>query len=196
ARGSGSCGREWGEVMGSRESGGEGAGSGDEGLVSYDVSKYIHGDANENSSISSTPVTPEEPKVDKIILSWIFFTLSDALQKRLVVARPKTAKEAWTVISDLVKDNKRSRTSTLKTELRLIKLGDLTMEAYFQKIESIMTILASLDSPVNDEYVVHYALEGLPEKYNQVKENSKKDKIGSKPDKNGKRGEAKKSQKQ
>ncbi|GJW51514.1 hypothetical protein Tco_0092865 [Tanacetum coccineum] len=28
--------------------------------------------------------------------------------------------------------------------------------------------LSSLDSPVNDENVVHYALEGLPEKYNQV----------------------------
>ncbi|GJU84486.1 zinc finger, CCHC-type containing protein [Tanacetum coccineum] len=95
-------------------------------------------------------------------------TLSDALHKRLVVARPKTAKEARTFISYLVKDNKRSRTSALKTELRSIKLGDLTMEAYFQKIESIMTILASLDSLVNDEDVVHYALEGLPEKYNQV----------------------------
>ncbi|GJT07827.1 hybrid signal transduction histidine kinase M [Tanacetum coccineum] len=31
-----------------------------------------------------------------------------------------------------------------------------------------MTILASLDSPVNDKDVVHYALAGLPSKYNQV----------------------------
>nr|GEW84767.1 hypothetical protein [Tanacetum cinerariifolium] len=31
--GAGFCGREWGEVMGSRESGGEAAGSRDEGLV-------------------------------------------------------------------------------------------------------------------------------------------------------------------
>nr|GEU95674.1 hybrid signal transduction histidine kinase M [Tanacetum cinerariifolium] len=42
------------------------------------------------------------------------------------------------------------------------------MEAYFQKIESIITILTSLDSYVNDEDVVHYALKGLPDKYNQV----------------------------
>ncbi|GJZ20896.1 ribonuclease H-like domain-containing protein [Tanacetum coccineum] len=42
------------------------------------------------------------------------------------------------------------------------------MESYFRKIESIVTILASLDSHVNDEYIVHYALEGLPEQYNQV----------------------------
>ncbi|GJT76122.1 ribonuclease H-like domain-containing protein [Tanacetum coccineum] len=40
-------------------------------------------------------------------------------------------------------------------------------ESYFQKIESIVTILTSLDSHVNDEDV-HYALEGLLDKYDQV----------------------------
>ncbi|GKC42349.1 ribonuclease H-like domain-containing protein [Tanacetum coccineum] len=81
---------------------------------------------------------------------------------------PKSAKETWDLITDIVKDNKWSRTSALKAELRLIKLGDLSMEAYFWKIESLVTILTSLDSPVNDEDVVHYALEGLPDKYDQV----------------------------
>ncbi|GJR09421.1 ribonuclease H-like domain-containing protein [Tanacetum coccineum] len=78
---------------------------------------------------------------------------------RLVVERPKSAKEAWDLITNIVKDNKRSRTNALKAELRSIKLGDLSMEAYFRKIESIVTILKSLDSPINDEDVVHYALE-------------------------------------
>nr|GEX79633.1 ribonuclease H-like domain-containing protein [Tanacetum cinerariifolium] len=63
---------------------------------------------------SSTPLTPEELKVDKIVLSWILFTLSDSLQARLVVARPEFAKEAWGLIFDIVKDNKRSRTNALK----------------------------------------------------------------------------------
>nr|GEU56097.1 retrovirus-related Pol polyprotein from transposon TNT 1-94 [Tanacetum cinerariifolium] len=85
-----------------------------------------------------------------------------------VVARPKSTKEAWSFISDIVKDNKSSRTSALKTELRSITLGDLSMKAYFRKIDSIMTILASLDSPVNDEDMVHYDFAGLPSKYNQV----------------------------
>ncbi|GJX89478.1 hypothetical protein Tco_0341492 [Tanacetum coccineum] len=62
---------------------------------SYDVEKFIHGVSNETGSSSITPLTLDEIKVDKIILSWIFTTLSDALQKRLVVDHPKTAKEAW-----------------------------------------------------------------------------------------------------
>nr|GEV66605.1 ribonuclease H-like domain-containing protein [Tanacetum cinerariifolium] len=42
-------------------------------------------------------------------------------------------------------------------------LGPITKE-----IDSLVTILTSLGSLVNEEYVVHYAVEGLPEKYNQV----------------------------
>nr|GEV33828.1 hybrid signal transduction histidine kinase M [Tanacetum cinerariifolium] len=137
-------------------------------FISYEVNKYIHGLTNATGSSTLTPLTPKELKVDKIVLSWIFTTLSDALQARLVVARPKTAKEAWDLITDIVKDNKRSCTVALKAELRSIRLGDLSMEAYFGKIESIVTILTSLDSPVNDEDVVHCALEGLSNKYDQV----------------------------
>lgn len=128
---------------------------------SYEVIRYIHGSASESSSTAPTPFTPEELKVDKIVLSWIFTTLSDSLQSRLVVARPRSAKEAWDLITVIVKDNKRSRTNALKSELRSLKLGDLSMEAYFGKIESTATILASLDSPISDEDLVHYALEGL-----------------------------------
>ncbi|GJV70648.1 ribonuclease H-like domain-containing protein [Tanacetum coccineum] len=47
------------------------------------------------------------------------------------------------------------------------------MESYFQKIDFIVTILTSLDARVNDEDVVHYALEGLPDKYNQMRLKSK-----------------------
>ncbi|GKD81168.1 ribonuclease H-like domain-containing protein [Tanacetum coccineum] len=87
---------------------------------------------------------------------------------RLVVARPKSAKEAWGLISDIIKDNKRSRANTLMGELRSIKLRDQSMESYFQKIDSIVNILTSLDACVNEEDVVHYALEGLSDTYNQV----------------------------
>ncbi|GJT07254.1 ribonuclease H-like domain-containing protein [Tanacetum coccineum] len=109
----------------------------------YDVLKFIRGTPTDATPTStSVPFTPDELKVDKIILSWIFTTISDPLQKRLVVARPNTAKEAWDILTNIVKDNKRTRASTLKTELRSIQLGTLN--------------------------VVHYAITGLPEKYNQV----------------------------
>ncbi|GJZ05245.1 ribonuclease H-like domain-containing protein [Tanacetum coccineum] len=125
---------------------------------SYDVDKYLHTPTTESTLISSAPLTPKELKVDKIVLSWILFTFSDSLRARLVVARPKSAKEAWGLISDIVKDNKQYRTNTLKVELRSIKLGDQSMKSYFQKIDSIVNILASLDARVNDEDTVRSLL--------------------------------------
>ncbi|GJV31037.1 hypothetical protein Tco_1391437 [Tanacetum coccineum] len=111
--------------------------------ASYEVDKYLRSPINETSACSLTLLTPEETKVDKIVLSWILFTLSDSLRARIVVARPKSAKEAWSLISDIVKDNKRSRTNTLKAELRSIKLGDQSMDSYFQK-KSIPLLRSSL----------------------------------------------------
>nr|GEZ99286.1 ribonuclease H-like domain-containing protein [Tanacetum cinerariifolium] len=135
---------------------------------SYDVDKYLHTPTAESTLSSSAPLTSEELKVDKIVLSWILFTLSDSLRPWLVIAWPKSAKEAWGLISDIVKDNKRFRTNTLKDELCSIKLGDQSMESYFQKIDSIVNIFESLYARVNDEDVVHYVLEGLPDTYNHV----------------------------
>ncbi|GKA47116.1 hypothetical protein Tco_0739999 [Tanacetum coccineum] len=106
----------------------------------YEVAKYIHGDSTATTTSTLTSFTPEELKVDII----------DSVHSRGT------------------QNNKRSRTIASKVELRSIKLGDLTIEAYFQKIESFATILTMLGSPVSSEYVVTYALEGLPDKYDHV----------------------------
>ncbi|GKF25510.1 hypothetical protein Tco_0081404, partial [Tanacetum coccineum] len=91
--------------------------------ATYEVDNYIRSPSTENSTSASIPLTPEELKVDKLVLSWIFTTLFDPLQARLVVVNPKITKEAWGILSDIVKDNKRSCTNALKAELHSIKLG-------------------------------------------------------------------------
>ncbi|GJU75060.1 hybrid signal transduction histidine kinase M [Tanacetum coccineum] len=62
--------------------------------------------------VDSSPPISEWLKIDSILLSWIFVTLSKAIQARL-----------------------RSRSIALKAELRSLKLGDLTIDAYFRKID-------------------------------------------------------------
>ncbi|GJZ81121.1 hybrid signal transduction histidine kinase M, partial [Tanacetum coccineum] len=90
------------------------------------------------------------------------------LQQILVVENPQSAKEAWDILADIFHDNKRTRSIDLKAELRSLKLGDLTIDAYFRKIESIATILTSLGSPMNSDDVVTFTLEGLPAKYDNT----------------------------
>ncbi|GKA61384.1 hypothetical protein Tco_0760791, partial [Tanacetum coccineum] len=62
----------------------------------------------------------------------------------------------------------RTRSIALKPELHSLKLGDLSIDAYFRKIKSIATILTSLRSPISNDDVVTIALEGLPYKYENV----------------------------
>ncbi|GKC24065.1 hybrid signal transduction histidine kinase M [Tanacetum coccineum] len=119
-------------------------------------------------SSNSTPPTAEWLKIDSIILSWIFTTLAKPLQIRLVVEDPQTAKEAWDLLAEIFQDNKRTRSLALKAELRSLKLGDLSIDTYFRKIESIATILKGLGSPLTNEDVVNISLEGLPTKYDNV----------------------------
>nr|GFB42616.1 hybrid signal transduction histidine kinase M [Tanacetum cinerariifolium] len=56
-------------------------------------------------------------------------------------------------------NNKRSRTIALKAKSRSLKPGDLSIDAYFRKIESIATILTSLGSPISSEDIVTFTLE-------------------------------------
>nr|GEU35980.1 putative reverse transcriptase domain-containing protein [Tanacetum cinerariifolium] len=74
--------------------------------------------------------------------------MSKALQQRLVVENPQNAKEACDILAEIFNDNKCSRSIALKIELRSLKLRDLTIDAYFHKIESIYSILASLGSHI------------------------------------------------
>ncbi|GKA84314.1 hybrid signal transduction histidine kinase M, partial [Tanacetum coccineum] len=105
---------------------------------------------------------------DSIVKSWIFLTLSSTLRKRLIKANPKTAKAGWDAIETIFQDNKRTRTISLKGELRVIQMGDQTADEYFSKIEVILTLLTDLGSDMSDDDVVTYAINGLSDKYGSL----------------------------
>nr|GEZ22563.1 retrotransposon-related protein [Tanacetum cinerariifolium] len=92
----------------------------------------------------------------------------EALQQRLVVENPQNAKEACDILAEIFNDNKRSRSIALKAELRSLKPRDLTIDAYFHKIKSISSILASLGSHISKDNIVNIALDGLLDKYEHV----------------------------
>ncbi|GKD91203.1 ribonuclease H-like domain-containing protein, partial [Tanacetum coccineum] len=56
----------------------------------------------------------------------------------------------------------------LKAELRNLKLEDLSIDGYFQKKESIVSVLNGLGSPLSHDDVVTFALEGLPSTYETI----------------------------
>ncbi|GJW92545.1 hybrid signal transduction histidine kinase M [Tanacetum coccineum] len=132
----------------------------------FGVLKHIEEPVTEAST--STPPTDEWITADSIVKSWIFLTLSSTLRKRLIKANPKTAKAAWDAIETIFQDNKRTRTISLKGELRVIQMGDQTADEYFSKIEAILTLLTDLGSDMSDDDVVTYAINGLSDKYGSL----------------------------
>ncbi|GKC43608.1 ribonuclease H-like domain-containing protein [Tanacetum coccineum] len=95
-------------------------------------------------------------------------TPTDPPPQYLVDLNPTTAKDAWTYIEAIFQDNKRPRAMALKAELRNLKLGDLSIDGYFQKIESIVLVLNGLGSPLSNDDVVTFELEGLPSTYETI----------------------------
>ncbi|GKB61103.1 ribonuclease H-like domain-containing protein [Tanacetum coccineum] len=136
----------------------------------YNLLDHILGKpkTTDDSSSQPTPPTAEWLTIDSIVLTWIFITFSKTFQQRLVVENPQTEKEAWDILALIFNDNKHSCSIALKAELRSMKLGDLSIDAYFRKIKSIATILSSTGSPISNDDVVNIALDGLPDKYHHV----------------------------
>ncbi|GJU70811.1 hypothetical protein Tco_1262216 [Tanacetum coccineum] len=86
--------------------------------IGFEVLDHVIGEST--SETNPTPPTVEWLKADSIIKSWFFVTLSDTLQERLVVADPKTAKEAWDNLEKIFLDNKRTKTIALK-DLNIVR---------------------------------------------------------------------------
>ncbi|GJY35550.1 hypothetical protein Tco_0420928, partial [Tanacetum coccineum] len=103
-------------------------------------------------------------------LSWDYFFQHLCKGHKLLdhILRKQPTDETESSNPPMRNDNKRTRSLALKAGLRSLKLGDLSMDAYFQKIESIASVFKGLGSPLRDEYIVNIALEGLPYKYDNV----------------------------
>ncbi|GJU76774.1 ribonuclease H-like domain-containing protein [Tanacetum coccineum] len=142
------------------------------GLVIWGVGMFAHDQSLANTSLSPIIGIMEYLCLQLIVTRRCYevdkFLHNPTTEPSSTSVVPLTSEEIKSLIADIAKDNKRSRTNALKAELRSIKLGDQSMVSYFQKIDSIVTILTSLESYVNEEDVVHYAIEGLPDKYEQV----------------------------
>ncbi|PWA73498.1 hypothetical protein CTI12_AA260180 [Artemisia annua] len=72
------------------------------------------------------------------------------------------------LVKDLFHDNKDARAITLDSDLRSIKLGNLTINAYCTKIRAMADQLAKLGEKVSDKNLVMYALNGLDARYKGI----------------------------
>ncbi|XP_071712467.1 uncharacterized protein [Rutidosis leptorrhynchoides] len=126
----------------------------------FDVLKFLTG-----TFTPEEKATAEWIKVDAVVSTWIYNTISEALLERVLNSELATAHDTWVFIEQIFQDNKLSKTMELTAELRGLVMGDESVEAYFRKIDRIANHLQNLGSTVEDKDLVMYAVNGLNGKY-------------------------------
>ncbi|GJV79342.1 ribonuclease H-like domain-containing protein [Tanacetum coccineum] len=104
-----------------------------------------------------------------------FFTIhlgSLGLKKHIEAASTstETVDPEWSRLDDLdlFHDNEDARAITLDNQLRSIKIGNLSINDYFSKIQNMADRLKNLGNTVKDKNLVIYALNGLDSRYKPI----------------------------
>jgi hypothetical protein len=106
------------------------------------------------------PNDPAWDRMDSIVLSWIFGTVSIELQER-----HGTARQAWLALENHFIGNRKTRALHLDATFRNFVQGDLTVGEYCRKMKGFADALSDLDAPVSDRILVLNVLRGLNPKY-------------------------------
>ncbi|XP_034585377.1 uncharacterized protein [Setaria viridis] len=108
--------------------------------------------------------TPAWHRMDCVVLSWIYGTVSTKLMD-LIHVRGSSARSAWLGIEHNFLGHRETRALLLDAEFRTIVQGNLSVTDYCRKMKSMADALADLGEYVPDRTLVLNVLRGLSEKY-------------------------------
>ncbi|GKD27787.1 hybrid signal transduction histidine kinase M, partial [Tanacetum coccineum] len=107
---------------------------------------------------------PEWCQLNDLIKMCILGSLCDSLQEQ-VVTTSGNAKALWDDLKNLFHDNKEARAINLDNELRSIKIGKMTVNEYWTKIQAMENRLKNLDSEVSEKNMVIFTVNGLDSRF-------------------------------
>ncbi|XP_066323302.1 separase-like [Miscanthus floridulus] len=111
------------------------------------------------------PYDPAWSRMDCVVLSWIFNTISADLLDVIHEHNAPTAREAWLGLEQQFLNNRESRAMLLDSEFRTLCQGALSVDDYCRKMKSMADALADLGEPVLDRTLVLNVLRGLNERF-------------------------------
>ena len=100
---------------------------------------------------------------EQAMFTFINSTLSPAILALTVGQR--SAKGVWKVLEKRFASVSRSHVMSLRNELSAVKKGTYPIDGYFQKIKQIRDKLIVVSVILDDEELLHVALDGLPSEY-------------------------------
>ena len=104
-------------------------------------------------------------RMDCVVVSWIFNTISPDLLDVVHERDGLTARAAWLGLEQQFFNNRESRAMLLDAEFRTLCQGALSIDEYCRKMKSMADALADLGEPVLDRTLVLNVLRGLNERF-------------------------------
>lgn len=111
--------------------------------------------------------TEEWERLDSIVKSWIYSTLSQPLL-HMILKKNSSAYGVWNRLELLFRENKHTTSIQLDSEIRNITQGDSSISDYCSRIKTLADLLENLENSVPEINLVSYALNGLSTKYNYI----------------------------
>ena len=100
---------------------------------------------------------------DQNVLCWINAILSPNVLAHVVGL--KSARNVWLALERRFASLSQSHIIQLKTQLQTLKKGSQSIADYFQKVKYIADSLTTSSSPIDDDDLIIYILNGLPSEY-------------------------------
>jgi len=116
-------------------------------------------------SDDSRPYDPAWSRMDCVVLSWLFNTISADLLDVIHEHDGLTARTAWLGIEQQFLNNRESRAMLLDAEFRTLCQDALSIDDYCRKMKSMADALADLGEPIQDRTLVLNVLRGLNERF-------------------------------
>jgi hypothetical protein len=111
---------------------------------------------------------------DQTVLGWLLQTLSPEVIAHVVGI--DSSADLWAILTTMFSGRSRSKLNELRGALTSTKKNDLTSAAYFTKMKSFASELATSElaaagKPVDEDEMVGYIVNGLDASYNDVAAN-------------------------
>ncbi|WVZ84583.1 hypothetical protein U9M48_031606 [Paspalum notatum var. saurae] len=111
---------------------------------------------------------PAWQRLDSVVLSWIFGTLSLDFQD-IVRAPGGTARQTWQALEGQFLGNAEARALQVDAAFRTFEQGDLSVGEYCRRMKGMADALSDLGWPVEDRFLVLNIVRGLNDTYSHLK---------------------------
>ena len=103
---------------------------------------------------------------DQLLLNVILALISDNISH--LIATAKTSIEDWSRLIQLYANRSRTRVMQLKESLTLLQKGDQSIFNYMQVVRTIVDELVMIDTPLSNDDITLYVLNGLGTNYKDI----------------------------